>query len=59
MATPFTDTPKIGVDINNPVPKESMPQSSHRAGSKIFGTDGKLYEFKIDANTGVGTWTAE
>lgn len=59
MATVFTDTPKIGVDINNPVPKESMSQSGHRAGSKIFASDGKTYEFKIDAATGVGTWTAE
>lgn len=59
MATPFTDTPKIGVNINSPVTKDNMPQSSHRAGSKIFASDGKIYEFKIDAGTGVGTWTAE
>lgn len=59
MAAPFTDTPKIGVDINNPVAKADMPSKSHRDGSKIFASDGKTYEFKIDAETGIGTWTEE
>jgi len=57
MAAPFTDTPKIGVDINNPVAKDDIPRMGHRDGSKIFASDGKTYEFTVDASTGIGTWT--
>ena len=56
MAAPFTDTPKIGVDINNPVAKADMPSKSHRDGSKVFASDGKTYEFTVDDDTGIGTW---
>lgn len=59
MAEVFTDTPKIGVDIDGTVAKEDIPRSGHRAGSKVFASDGKTYVFTIDGGTGAGTWEEE
>lgn len=56
MADVFTDTPKIGVDIDGSVAKEDIPRSGHRAGSQVFASDGKTYVFTIDGGTGAGTW---
>ncbi len=56
MAEVFTDTPKIGVDIDGSVAKEDIPRSGHRAGSQVFASDGKTYVFTIDGDTGAGTW---
>lgn len=51
MAYPFTDTPKIGVDLNNVVTPEDYPRQSHRVLSQIFGADGRTYVFaKAGAN---------
>lgn len=55
MAEVFTDTPKIGVAIGKSVDKADLPRSGHRPGSKVWASDGKAYEFKLDEN-GNGVW---
>ena len=59
MADVFTDTPKIGVAIGATVSIDDMNRSGHRAGSKVFASDGNTYVFTIDGDTGAGTWEVE
>lgn len=54
----FTDTPKIGVDLANPISPADYPRLSHRVLSQIFGSDGRTYVFakagaEIAADTAV------
>jgi hypothetical protein len=59
MATIFTDTPKLGVDIlHKVVPGNLGTRNSHRLGSQAWGTDGKRYVYaqagaSISASTAV------
>lgn len=46
MAYPFTDTPKIGVDLNNLHDTSDIGEyagSSHRLGSQVWGVDARRY----------------
>jgi hypothetical protein len=49
MATPFTDTPKIGVDLVGYIPAADLAsgaQDSYAAlGSQVLGSDGRLYVY--------------
>lgn len=46
MATVFTDTPKIGVDLlNKIVTADTKRRSGHRLGSQVWATDGKRYVY--------------
>lgn len=65
MANPFTDTPKIGVDLNRvdtaiDIAAGNISGTSHRLGSEVWGTDGKKYVYAeanatISASTSVAT----
>lgn len=46
MASKFTDTPKIGVDLLNKIDSDDTKQrSGHRLGSQVLGSDGKRYVY--------------
>jgi len=54
----FTDTPKLGVDLANPISPDDYPRLSHRVLSMINGSDGRIYVFakasaEIAADTAV------
>lgn len=65
MAAPFTDTPKIGVDLNNTILATEIAAGgtnnrTHRLGSEVFSSDGKRSVYaqanaSIPANTAVCT----
>lgn len=61
MASPFTDTPKIGVDLVSIVTAADLAESSGRQGaslgSEVFGSDGKLYVY-AQANATIAASTA-
>jgi len=62
MATPFTDTPKVGVSLNTAalaadIADGSAKGSTHRLGSEIWGTDGKRYVY-AQANAAIPAGTA-
>lgn len=46
MATVFTDTPKIGVDLLSKIDTADTKQrSGHALGSQVWGSDGKRYVY--------------
>lgn len=46
MATIFTDTPKLGVDLLNKIDTaDTKRRSGHRLGSQVWGSDGKRYVY--------------
>lgn len=46
MATTFTDTPKIGVDLLNKIDSaDTKRRSGHRLGAQVWGSDGKRYVY--------------
>lgn len=46
MATIYTDTPKLGVDLLNKIDSADTKQrSGHKLGSQVWGTDGKRYVY--------------
>lgn len=49
MAAPFTDTPKLGVDLKSVVLGTDLTagnvRPSAKLGSEVFGSDGKLYVY--------------
>jgi len=62
MATPFTDTPKLGVDLNTITPAAQIANHeangvSHRLGSEVLGSDGRLYVY-AQANAAIPASTA-
>lgn len=61
MATPFTDTPKLGVDLVGIVTAADLAASSGRQGAKlgseVFGSDGKRYVY-AQANATITASTA-
>lgn len=67
MATPFTDTPKLGVDLVGFTPTADLTSGAQRAaaklGSEVLASDGKLYVYgqanaSIPASTAVCTVNA-
>lgn len=67
MAAPFTDTPKLGVDLKSTVLATDLASGAARPmarlGSEVFGSDGKLYVYgqanaSISASTAVCTVNA-
>ena len=67
MATPFTDTPKLGVDLVGFIPTADLTSGAQRAaaklGSEVLASDGKLYVYgqanaSIPASTAVCTVNA-
>ncbi len=64
MATIFTDTPKLGVDILNKIDTaDTKRRSGHRLGSQVWGSDGKRYVYAqaggaIPASTAAATVNA-
>jgi hypothetical protein len=67
MATPFTDTPKLGVDLVGFVPAADLASGAQKSqaalGSQVFGADGRLYVYgranaTIAASTAVCTVNA-
>lgn len=68
MATPFTDTPKVGpslrtIDTAAQLADGTANGSSHRLGSQIWANDGKRYVYAqanatIAASTAVATVNA-
>jgi hypothetical protein len=67
MATPFTDTPKLGVDLVGFIPTADLTSGAQRPaaklGSEVLGSDGKLYVYgqanaSISASTAVCTVNA-
>lgn len=62
MATPFTDTPKIGVDLKSTIlaadiANDGAAGKTHRLGAEVWGTDGKRYVF-AQANASIPASTA-
>jgi hypothetical protein len=61
MASPFTDTPKLGVDLVGFTPTADLTSGAQRPaaklGSEVFGTDGKLYVY-AQANASIPASTA-
>jgi hypothetical protein len=62
MAQPFSDTPKVGVNLNGTltaaeIAGQTGPGKSHRLGAEVFGTDGKLYVY-VQANAAISAGTA-
>lgn len=57
MATIFTDTPKLGVDILNKIDTaDTKRRSGHRLGSQVWGSDGKRYVYaQADASISAST----
>lgn len=64
MASPFTDTPKLGVDLKSTVLATDLASGAAkpmaRLGSQVWGSDGKLYVYgqanaSIPASTAVCT----
>lgn len=50
MAAPFTDTPKIGADLNRvdtaaDIAAGNVSGASHRLGSQVVASDGKRYVY--------------
>lgn len=41
----FSDTPKIGVDLESVISPEDYPRLGHRVLSQIFASDGRVYVF--------------
>ncbi len=67
MATPFTDTPKLGVDLNNTVLATDLASGAARPmarlGSEVLASNGRLYVYgqanaSISASTAVCTVNA-
>lgn len=62
MAYPFTDTPKIGVDLNTLKQVTNAPEyagSSHRLGAQVWGVDGRRYVYaQAGAAIGAGVTVA-
>lgn len=66
MAAPFTDTPKIGPDLNGITLAADLTDgkvADARIGSQVFGSNGKLYVYAqangaIPASTAVCTVNA-
>lgn len=66
MAAPFTDTPKLGVDLNSVTTAAQLAAGQTgdaRLGSQIFGSNGRLYVYSqaggaIPASTAVCTVNA-
>ncbi len=67
MASPYTDTPKLGVDLVSYVPTADLASGAQRSGAKlgseVLGSDGKLYVYgranaSIPASTAVCTVNA-
>jgi hypothetical protein len=67
MATPFTDTPKLGVDLVSIIPTADLTSGAQRPaaklGSEVLASDGKLYVYgqanaSITASTAVCTVSA-
>lgn len=61
MAAPFTDTPKLGVDLKNTVLATDLAAGNARPGarlgSEVWGSDGKLYVY-AQANASITASTA-
>lgn len=61
MASPFTDTPKLGVDLVGFIPTADLTSAAQRSaaklGSEVLGTDGKLYVY-AQANASIPASTA-
>ena len=58
MASIFTDTPKIGVDLLNKVESgEQSNRNSHRLGSEVWASDGKRYVY-AEAGASISASTA-
>lgn len=46
MASKFTDTPKIGVELLSKIDSgDTKRRSGHRLGSQVWGSDGKRYVY--------------
>jgi hypothetical protein len=49
MATPFTDTPKVGADLVGYVPTADLASGAQKSnaalGSQVLGSDGRLYVY--------------
>ncbi len=66
MTAPFTDTPKIGADLNTITTAADLAAgkvADARIGSQVFGSNGKLYVYgqanaSISASTAVCTVNA-
>lgn len=67
MASPFTDTPKLGVDLVSIIPTADLTSGAQRPaaklGSEVLASDGKLYVYgqanaSITASTAVCTVNA-
>lgn len=61
MAAPFTDTPKLGVDLKSVVLATDLASGAARPGarlgSEVLGSDGKLYVY-AQANASIAASTA-
>lgn len=55
----YTDTPKIGVDLDAVISAADYPRLGHNVLSQIFASDGRVYVFaKAGANIGAGVTVA-
>lgn len=61
MAAPFTDTPKVGVDLKSTILATDLASGaarpSARLGSEVLASDGKLYVY-AQANASITASTA-